>query len=233
MRTRIDFEDSFPDEPPRRRKARFDDAQPRGRGRLTEATKATLDRQLDDLTTELPGGDRWSTWAGAEQGPLPRPNWVVTSAAATDTELGVLKSGKEADVHLIRRAVPGTDGRVLAAKRYRSAEHRLFHRDAGYLEGRRLRRSRETRAIANRTSYGRNLIAEQWAGAEFVALSRLWAIGAPVPTPCNASARSCCWSSSAMTWRRRGWRNSDRNTTNGPSCGGNCATSCFSLPEKD
>ena len=38
-------------------------------------------------------------------------------------------------------------------------------------------------AIANRTSFGRNLIAEQWAVAEFAALARLWSVGAPVPYP--------------------------------------------------
>ena len=82
------------------------------------------------------------------------------------------------------RAVPET-GRssLLAAKRYRAPEHRLFHRDAGYLEGRRVRRSRETRAMANRTSFGREAIAGQWASAEFAALSRLWEEGAAVPYP--------------------------------------------------
>jgi RIO kinase 1 len=54
----------------------------------------------------------------------------------------------------------------------------LFHRDAGYLEGRRVRRSRETRAMATRTQFGREIIAVQWAGAEFAALGRLWELGA-------------------------------------------------------
>jgi RIO kinase 1 len=66
---------------------------------------------------------------------------------------------------------------MLAAKRYRDSQHRLFHRDAGYLEGRRVRRSREMRAMTNRTSFGKELIAGQWAAAEFGALSRLWEIG--------------------------------------------------------
>jgi RIO kinase 1 len=109
---------------------------------------------------------------------------VVTELAAVDTELGVLKTGKEANVHLVRRGLPdGSRECLLAAKRYRSSEHRQFHRDSGYLEGRRMRRSRETRAIANRSSFGRNLIAEQWAAAEFTALSRLWTVRAPVPYP--------------------------------------------------
>jgi RIO kinase 1 len=123
-------------------------------------------------------GDRWSTWDGALHGPEPRPDWVRTEHAAVDTELGILKTGKEADVFVVRRHVPGTDKvSVLAAKRYRDGEHRLFHRDAGYLDGRRVRRSREMRAMTNRTSFGKELIAGQWAAAEFGALSRLWELG--------------------------------------------------------
>ncbi len=120
----------------------------------------------------------YSTWLQAQHGPRPHPDWVVTDLGAVDTELGVLKTGKEADVHLVERAVPGGPSTLMAAKRYRSSRHRLFHRDAGYLEGRRVRRSRETRAMATRTAFGREIIAGQWAGAEFAALSRLWELGA-------------------------------------------------------
>lgn len=134
-----------------------------------------------------PEGDRWSTWdqsTPTEKGPKPYPGWLVTELAAVDHEHGVLKTGKEADVHLISRGVPGTD-RVclLAAKRYRASEHRLFHRDAGYMEGRRTRESRMNRAMANRTAFGRQVIAGQWAAAEFTALCRLWSLGVPVPYP--------------------------------------------------
>ncbi|GGL31193.1 phosphotransferase [Phycicoccus endophyticus] len=131
-----------------------------------------------------PEGERWSTWDGATHGPKPRPDWVVTELGAVDADLGVLKSGKEADVHVVRRWVPGTGRSVtMAAKRYRSGDHRLFHRDAGYLEGRRVRRSRETRAMAKRTDFGKQVIAGQWAVAEFTALSTVWALGLPVPYP--------------------------------------------------
>jgi RIO kinase 1 len=124
----------------------------------------------------------WSTYADALHGPEPVPKWVLTSPAAVDFDLGVLKSGKEADVSLVRRE---HDGRAvhMAAKRYRDAHHRLFHRDASYLEGRRVRRSRETRAMATRTEFGRELIAGQWAFAEFTVLARLWSAGAAVPYP--------------------------------------------------
>ena len=100
------------------------------------------------------------------------------------TELGILKTGKEADVFLLRRGVPGA-GRscLLAAKRYRAAEHRMFQRDSEYLEGRRVRESRVNRAIAARSAAGRAMLSTQWASAEFAALSLLCAAGLPVPYP--------------------------------------------------
>jgi RIO kinase 1 len=140
-----------------------------------------------DATDGLPEGDRWSTWDQSiptERGPRPYPRWLVTELAAVDTELGILKTGKEADVYLIRRHVPGTERScLLAAKRYRDAGHRQFHRDAGYLEGRRVRDSRVNRATANRSSFGKEMIAGQWANAEFAALCRLHAARLPVPYP--------------------------------------------------
>ena len=159
----------------RRHRRHFDDDEPPARQR-TSVPPLPDDDPID--------GDRWSTWDVGQHGPTPHPDWLVTEFAAIDTELGVLKTGKEADVHLVERAVPGTSRScVLAAKRYRTAEHRMFHRDAAYLEGRRVRRSRETRAMERRTSFGRDLLAGQWAAAEFNALCRLWRLGAPVPYP--------------------------------------------------
>jgi RIO kinase 1 len=161
----------------RRGRRRFDDDEPR-------AARGRRPAPVLELEGPDPGGPveraedvTYSTWLGAVHGPTPRPGWVVTDLGAVDTELGILKTGKEADVHLLERAVPGGRSSLLAAKRYRSSEHRMFHRDAGYLEGRRVRRSRETRAMATRTEFGRELLAGQWAMAEFGALSRLWELG--------------------------------------------------------
>jgi RIO kinase 1 len=141
----------------------------------------------DDSTFGLPDGDRWSTWdqsMPSERGPRPHPDWLVTELAAVDSELGVLKTGKEADVFLLRRAVPGTDRScLLAAKRYRASEHRMFQRDSQYLEGMQVRESRMNRAIANRSAAGRSMIAVQWANAEFAALTELYREGIPVPYP--------------------------------------------------
>ncbi len=130
---------------------------------------------------------RWSTWHSVEplcRGPEPRPDWVVTSQAAVDTDLGILKTGKEADVFLLERAVPdGGPSVVMAAKRYRGEEHRTFHRSAAYTEGRRTRNSRDARAMAKKTSHGRAVAAGQWAWAEWESLKRLWSLGLPVPYP--------------------------------------------------
>jgi len=182
-----DLDDKDAPDRERMRRGRDDELAPHGRGRLTEQARDRLAEQreaavFDDGPAE---GGRWSTWDDAdERGPRPYPSWLVTELAAVDDELGILKTGKEADVFLLERALPAT-GRacLMAAKRYRGGDHRLFHRDAGYLEGRRVRASREMRAMQHRTDFGRNLIAQQWAVAEFAALSGLWAAGAPVPYP--------------------------------------------------
>ena len=149
-------------------------------------------RPLDDLDDD----QRWSTWLEVEplsRGPQPRPDWVVTSQAAVDTELGVLKTGKEADAFLLERAVPDTDPShvpgapgqsvVMVAKRYRGEEHRSFHRSGAYTEGRRVRNTRDARAMAKKTDYGRQVAAGQWASAEWLALTRLWTLGLAVPYP--------------------------------------------------
>ncbi|GAA0804240.1 serine protein kinase RIO [Spirilliplanes yamanashiensis] len=163
--------DSFGPTTVKRGRRRFDDDDP---------ADLKLSRREPQLATDpdLPdAGDRWSSWDTGLRGPEPYPDWVVTELAAVDTELGILKTGKEADVHLVRRGVPDGRSCLLAVKRYRDPDHRMFHRDAGYLEGRRVRRSRETRAMATRTAFGKQLIAGQWAAAEFDALSRLWVLG--------------------------------------------------------
>jgi RIO kinase 1 len=130
---------------------------------------------------------RWSTWHSVEplcRGPEPRPDWVITSQAAIDTDLGILKTGKEADVFLLERAEPdGGPSTVMAAKRYRGEEHRAFHRSATYTEGRRTRNSRDRRAMAKKTAHGREVAAGQWAWAEWESLKRLWSLGLPVPYP--------------------------------------------------
>jgi RIO kinase 1 len=138
--------------------------------------------------TEPGPGERWSTWPvtmPTERGPQPHPDWLVTSAAAIDTELGVVKTGKEADVHLIQRAVPEdpTQSVLLAAKRYRGADTSDFRRSADYQEGRRVQNTRDARAINKSSRYGRAVSASLWAYAEFESLRAMYVLGAAVPYP--------------------------------------------------
>ncbi|GAA4367284.1 serine protein kinase RIO [Nocardioides caricicola] len=139
---------------------------------------------------DLGDGQRWSTWLDVEplsRGPEPRPDWVVTSQAAVDTELGILKTGKEADAFLLERAVPDSDARgesvVMVAKRYRRAEHRTFHRAASYTEGRSVKRSRDERALKAKSTWGKIVATSEWAISEWTALNRCWQLGLPVPYP--------------------------------------------------
>jgi RIO kinase 1 len=169
----------------RRSKRRFDDDEPTFAKRNRQRS-ALPSLEEFDASDGLAGGDRWSTWdqsTDSERGPEPYPDWLVTDLAAIDTDLGILKTGKEADVFLLRRGVPGGRSCLLAAKRYRDSQHRMFHRDSGYLEGRRVRESRDNRAMANRSTAGRRMIAVQWANAEFSALGQLCQAGVPVPYP--------------------------------------------------
>jgi RIO kinase 1 len=171
---------------PYRRKQRLDDDEP-SFAKRSRHRRSLPPAPADDDTFGLTAGDRWSTWdqsKPSERGPEPYPTWLVTDLAAVDIELGVLKTGKEADVFLLRREVPGTSRScLLAAKRYRASEHRMFQRDTEYLEGRRVRESRANRAMASRSTAGRAMISVEWANAEFAALSQLYSAGLPVPYP--------------------------------------------------
>lgn len=137
---------------------------------------------LDD---QLEENQRWSAWPDLEKlmrGPTPYPPFVIEDASAIDTDLGVLKTGKEADVFLIERA---TDSRssLMAAKRYRGADQKLFHRSSTYTEGRSVRRSRDARALKNGSSYGRSVEAAQWAASEWNYLRLAFQNGIAVPYP--------------------------------------------------
>jgi RIO kinase 1 len=188
-----DLHDQFDDRAASRR---------RGRTRIAAAPRLVLEGKSGRTLVDSDGADNgsddsaagdvpddarsaapYSSYDVATHGPRPVPDWLVTSLSARDTRLGVIKTGKEADVGLLDRSLPGGPGCLLAVKTFRSADHRMFHRDAGYLEGRRVRRSRETRAMATRTSFGRELLAGKWANAEFASLSAIWKAGARVPYP--------------------------------------------------
>jgi RIO kinase 1 len=89
-----------------------------------------------------------------------------------------LMSGKEAIVYVVRC---GDD--VRCAKVYKEANQRSFHQAVAYQEGRRVKNSRQARAMEKGTRYGRKMAEEVWQNAEVDALYRLAAAGVRVPTP--------------------------------------------------
>ncbi|MDT7835919.1 PA4780 family RIO1-like protein kinase [Aquabacterium sp. OR-4] len=91
-----------------------------------------------------------------------------------------LKSGKEADVYVVR---VGDD--TLAAKVYKEAQKRGFRQAVDYTENRKVRNSRQARAMAKGTRYGREQQEAAWQSAEVDALYRLAAAGVRVPRPIN------------------------------------------------
>ncbi|HEY6515536.1 MAG TPA: PA4780 family RIO1-like protein kinase [Steroidobacteraceae bacterium] len=95
-----------------------------------------------------------------------------------DEVIRSLKSGKEATVYVVRS---GADLRC--AKVYRNMAQRSFQRRAQYQEGRKVRGSRETRAMSRGTRFGRREQEHEWKNAEVDALYRLVAADVRVPRP--------------------------------------------------
>jgi RIO kinase 1 len=95
-----------------------------------------------------------------------------------DAVLRPLKSGKEASVYVVR-----SGGAMLCAKVYKNLAQRSFQARAQYQEGRRFRGSRQSRAIAKATKFGRREQEAEWKNAEVDALYRLATAGVRVPQP--------------------------------------------------
>ncbi|TAL14630.1 MAG: serine protein kinase RIO [Aquabacterium sp.] len=97
-----------------------------------------------------------------------------------DSVLRQLKSGKEAEVYVV-----SCGGDVRAAKIYKEATHRSFRQAVDYTENRKVKNTRQARAMAKGTRYGREQQEAAWQSAEVDALYRLAAAGVRVPQPYN------------------------------------------------
>jgi RIO kinase 1 len=95
-----------------------------------------------------------------------------------DEVLRSLKSGKEATVYVVR-----TGSQVRCAKVYRDMGQRSFQKRAQYQEGRKVRGSRQARAMAKSTRFGRKEQESAWKNAEVDALYKLVAADVRVPKP--------------------------------------------------
>ncbi len=89
-----------------------------------------------------------------------------------------LMSGKEAMVYVVQ-----CGDEVRCAKVYKEVNKRGFHKTVDYTEGRRIKNSRQARAMAKGSRYGRQEEEAAWQSAEVDALRRLAASGVRVPTP--------------------------------------------------
>ncbi|WP_133700126.1 PA4780 family RIO1-like protein kinase [Roseateles toxinivorans] len=97
-----------------------------------------------------------------------------------DTVVRQLMSGKEATVYVVRC---GEDTRC--AKVYKEATERSFRQAVDYTENRKVKNSRQARAMAKGTKFGREASEAAWQSAEVDALYRLAAAGVRVPKPYN------------------------------------------------
>ena len=95
-----------------------------------------------------------------------------------DEVIRSLKSGKEATVYLVR-----SGAHTRCAKVYRDMRQRSFQKRARYQEGRKVRGSRQARAMAKSTRFGRKEQEAAWKNAEVDALYKLVAAGVRVPKP--------------------------------------------------
>ena len=97
-----------------------------------------------------------------------------------DTVIRQLMSGKEAMVFVVR-----CGEEIRCAKVYKEANKRSFRQAVDYTENRKTKNSRQARAMAKGTRYGRKAQEEAWQNAEVDALYRLAAAGVRVPKPYN------------------------------------------------
>jgi RIO kinase 1 len=95
-----------------------------------------------------------------------------------DEVLRPLMSGKEAAVYVVR-----CGKELRCAKVYKEANKRSFRQAAEYQEGRKVRNSRQARAMAKGSKFGRKETEEAWQNAEVAALFRLASAGVRVPKP--------------------------------------------------
>ncbi|MEO8746624.1 MAG: PA4780 family RIO1-like protein kinase [Rhodanobacter sp.] len=95
-----------------------------------------------------------------------------------DEVLRPLKSGKEASVYVVR-----SGDEVRCAKVYKDMAQRSFRQRVQYQEGRKIRGSRQSRAMGKASKFGRKEAEAAWKNAEVDALYQLVDAGVRVPQP--------------------------------------------------
>lgn len=109
---------------------------------------------------------------------IPKGLAPLIEEGVIDDVIRPLRSGKEAEIYIVRA---GAENRC--AKVYKDLGQRSFQRREKYQEGRRVRSSRQARAMGQRTRFGRTAQETAWKTAEVDALKLLRAVGVRVPEP--------------------------------------------------
>jgi len=109
---------------------------------------------------------------------VPKRLEPLVEEGLVDEVLSQLMSGKEATVYVVRC---GAETRC--AKVYKDAKQRSFKQAVSYTEGRKVKNSRQARAMEKGTRYGRQMQEELWQNAEVDALFKLANAGVRVPQP--------------------------------------------------
>lgn len=143
-------------------------ASDKGRGRVLRYAKNGLG---------LPGGADLPSF----------PRMRIPDALASLVDYGIidevvrpLMSGKEAQLYLVR-----SGGEARVAKVYKEADTRSFKNRADYVEGRKVRNSRDQRAIGKASRHGRARVEAAWRSTEVDTIYRLHEAGVRVPHPYN------------------------------------------------
>jgi RIO kinase 1 len=107
---------------------------------------------------------------------IPRSLEPLHQDGLIDEVVCQLMSGKEAEVYVVR-----SKGEIRCAKAYKEVKHRSFHKQTPYMEGRKVRNSRRSRAMEKHSVFGRKEQEAAWQNAEVDALCRLASAGVRVP----------------------------------------------------
>jgi RIO kinase 1 len=123
----------------------------------------------------------------------PAPEWLIEESFV-DRPVGVLQSGKEAEVFLVERR-GASSVCLLAHKRFRPrhpsigelrelgfSKGTIYRHDVVYRQGWHLS-SRDRRAVETHTSHGQDVTARLWPVNELEMLRRAWQAGTSVPYP--------------------------------------------------
>ena len=114
---------------------------------------------------------------------IPKRLQPLVDEGVIDSVVRQLMSGKEAMVFVVR-----CGAEVRCAKVYKEADKRSFRQAVDYTENRKTKNTRQARAMAKGTRFGRESQEKAWQSAEVGALFRLAAAGVRVPRPYNFQA---------------------------------------------